>query len=202
MKLKYLLYFISLIFIAATCKDNQNKIEGIPLSDSYNQCSDEYFDFGDMITIGDPGDKFMIRLPYNWDIQETYSDTLYGIIASNTLEVRNDPEKFQLISVTGYQTEDSLLSYFKNELKVLKKDRNMRVLEAGQFILKDNTSYWVKFESIEAEHSIMNIVKYIKPVKEDEIYLIQSTVYKTEDYMDKLCYLKRLVDSFEIVGKN
>lgn len=199
MKLKYLLYFISLAFIAATCKDNQNKIEGIPLSDSYNQCSDEYFDFGDMITIGDPGDKFMIRLPYNWDIQETYSDTLYGIIASNTLEVRNDPKKFQLISVTGYQTEDSLLSYFKNELKVLKKDRNMRVLETGQINIEDATSYWVKFESMEAEHSIMSIVKYIKPVKEDEIYLIQSTVYKTENYMDKLCHLKRLVDSFEMV---
>ncbi len=94
------------------------RIEGIPVSESYNQCSDEYYDFGDMITIGDPGDKFMIRLPYNWDIQETYSDTLYGIIASNALESLNEPQRFQLISVTGYQTKDPLLSYFKNEIKI------------------------------------------------------------------------------------
>jgi len=202
MRLRNFLFFFFLVLVAATCKDPGNKIEGIPLSDSYNNCSDEYFDFGDMITIGDPGDKFMIRLPYNWDIQETYSDTLYGIVASNSLEARNNPEKFQLISVSGYQTKDSLFRYFRNELKLLKKDRNMKVLEVGKIGMEDDTSYWVKFESAEAEHTIMNIVKYIKSEGNDELYLIQSTVYKSDDNMDRLCYLKRLVDSFELVAKN
>ncbi|MCD4722992.1 MAG: hypothetical protein K8S13_24505 [Desulfobacula sp.] len=144
----------------------------------------------------------MIRLPYDWDIQETYSDTLYGIIASNNLEARNNPEKFQLISVTGYQTEDSLITYFKNELRTLKKDKNMKVLDAGQIGFEEEKTYWVRFESLESEHTIMNIVKYIKPEKRNEIYLIQSAVYKTDDFMERLCFLKRLVDSFELVIEN
>jgi len=193
------LFFLVLILIVVGCNDNTNKIEGIPISESYNLCSDEYYDFGDMITIGDPGDKFMIRLPYNWDIQETYSDTLYGIIASNTLESLNEPEKFQLISVTGYQTKDLLLDYFKNEIGLLKKDKSMNVLEVGTINLENDISYWIKFESSEGEHKIVNIVKYIKLEGTDELYLIQTTVYKSEDYMDKLCYLKRLVDTFELV---
>lgn len=202
MKIVNLLYFLPLIFLALSCKDGAERIEGIPVSDSYNKCSDEYYDFGDMITIGDPGDKFMIRLPYNWDIQETYSDTLYGIIASNTLESLNEPKRFQLISVTGYQTKDLLVSYFKNEIKLLKKDKNMKVLEVGTMNMENDTLYWVKFERSEEEHKIMNIVKYIKSEGTDELYLIQTTVYKSEDYMDKLCYLKGLVDSFELVDNN
>jgi hypothetical protein len=78
----------------------------------------------------------------------------------------------------------------------------MKVLEVGSINEENDISYWVKFESREGEHRIMNIVKYIKSDNTDELYLIQTTVYKSEDCMDKLCYLKRLVDSFELVNNN
>ena len=75
----------------------------------------------------------------------------------------------------------------------------MKVQEVGTISIDTNISYWVKFESSEGEHRIINIVKYIKSYDSDELYLIQTTVYKSEDFMDKLCHLKRLVDSFELV---
>lgn len=199
MKLKYLLILSVLIFIAAKCSDHRNRIAGIPVSESYNNCEEEYIDYGDMITIGDPGDKFMIRLPYSWDIQENYSDTIYGIIASNRPEAGNDPEKFVLVSVTGYQTSDSLYAYFTKELKTLKKDKSMKVIEAGQMELNEENSYWVKFESDQADYKIINIVQYVKPEMKNEIYLIQSSVYKTENYEKQLCRLKILTNSFELV---
>jgi catalase len=155
-----------------------------------------------MITLGDPSDKFMIRLPYSWDIQENYSDTLYGIIASNRYEAGNDPEKFILVSVTGYQTTDSLFAYFKKELKTLKKDKSMKVIEVGQMELNEENTYWVKFESDQSGYKIMNIVQYVKSEEKNEIYLIQSSVYKSDDYQTQLCRLKRLTNSFELVYDN
>lgn len=199
MKFKNLIYLIVFVLIAAKCTDQKNKIEGIPISDSYNNCDEAYIDYGDMITIGDPSDKFMIRLPYSWDIQESYSDTLYGIIASNRFEAGNDPEKFLMVSVTGYQTTDSLDEYFVKEIKTLKKDKSMTVLEVGKLEINEENTRWVKFETEESDFQIMNLVLYVKSESTEEIYLIQSSVYKSEDYDKILCQLKRFTDSFELV---
>lgn len=197
--MKNLIYLIVFVLIGATCTDQKNKIEGIPISEFYNNCDDDYLEYGDMITIGDPSDKFMIRLPYKWDIQESYSDTLYGIIGTNRFEARNNPEKFLMVSVTGYQTSDSLYPYFINELKTLKKDKSMKVHAVGQIEINEENAWWVKFETEESDFQIMNLVQYVKSEKNDEIYIIQSTIYKSEDYDKKLCQLKRFTDSFELV---
>ena len=199
MKVRNLIFLFVLVLIGAKCTDQKSKIEGIPVSDSYNNCDEDYIDYGDMITLGDPSDKFMIRFPYKWDIQESYSDTLYAIIGSNRYEAGNDPEKFLLVSVTGYQTSDSLYTYFLREIKTLKKDKKMKVHEVGQMEIKEEIAYWIKFESAESDFEIMNLVQYIKSEPKNEIYLIQSSVYKSDDYDKKLCQLKRFTDSFELV---
>lgn len=199
MNLKNLIYLLVFILIAAKCTDQKNKIEGIPVSDFYNNCEDDYIDYGDMITIGDPGDKFMIRLPYKWDIQESYSDTLYGIIATNHYEAGNDPQKFIMVSVTGYRTNDSLYAYFLNELKTLKKDKTMKVHELGQIEINEEAAWWIKFETSESDFQLMNIVQYVKSESNNEVYLIQAMIYKSEDYDKRLCQLKRFTDSFELV---
>lgn len=197
--MKNLIYLIVFILLAATCTDQKNKIEDIPISDFYSNCDEEYINYGDMITLGDPSDKFMIRLPYKWDIQESYSDTLYGIIATNHFEAANDPEKFLMVSVTGYQTGDSLYQYFLKELKTLKKDKTMKVHTVGQMELNEQNSWWVKFETEESDFQIMNLVQYVKSDKNNEIYIIQSTIFKSDDYDKQLCHLKRFTDSFELV---
>jgi len=197
--LRYLIYIAFFLLIAAKCTHHEERIEGVLFSTSYNDCSDDYFEFGKIITIGDPGNKFMISLPYEWEIQETYTDTLYGMIASNHFEAMNNPEKFMLISVSGYQTSDSLDVYFKNEIKALKKDRSMDVLKAGKIDIKEQSGWWIQFKNEDAGIEIMNLVVYLKNPIKDEIYLIHTTVYMSDNYRERICYLKRLVNSFEIV---
>ncbi len=196
--MKNLVYILLLFLLAAKCNSGSTNMEGLKLSDSYNQCEPVEHDYGTMITIGDPNNKFMIRLPYSWDIQESYSDTLYGLIASNREEAGDDPAKLVLVSVTGYQTNDSVQEYFRKEIRSLKKDRKMKPLEGGPINFNGQDAYWVLFESKESDQKMMNIVLYIQSVGRNEIYLLQSSVYMTDNYMDRLCDLKQLVNSFEL----
>ena len=191
--------FGAIILMAAKCGYRGETIEGIPVTHSYNMCTDDYFDFGKTITIGDPNDKFMISLPYSWAIQESYTDTLYGIIASNIYDAGDDPERFMMFSITGYQTNDSLFTYFKNEILNLKQDKIIKVKELGEIDLNGLNCYWVKFENNDTGDKLINFVLYVKSLKRNEIYLLHSTVLSTDNYMDKICHLKLLVNSFELV---
>jgi hypothetical protein len=198
LKLKKLLLPFIILTIIAACH-HKPEIAGVTQSQYYNSCPEKEYDFGEMITIGDPSDKFMITLPYEWDIQETYSDTLYGMIVTNAPLSENDPEGFLFLSVTGYKTSDSLFTYFKNEVSTLQKDKLMDNFEAGKIDFEGKDSYWVKFESIQKEDTILNVVKYIEAEGKNEIYLLQSSVKKTGSFDEKICILKNLVDSFELV---
>jgi hypothetical protein len=189
---------LSLIFLTA-CRPGGPEISGVPITQYYNNCQINEFDFGETITIGDPNDKFMITLPYEWDIQETYSDTLYGMIATNSTLAENNPEVFLLFSITGYKTTDSLLTYFSREVASLKNDKSMDVLEVGKMDFNGKDSYWVKFETVENDNTILNVVKYINSDQKNEIYLIQSSVNKTGNFDENICILKLLADSFELV---
>jgi hypothetical protein len=198
--MKNLQFACILLILLVSCQ-NRPELAGVPITDYYNRCPEKDYDFGETITIGDPNDKFMITLPYEWEIQETYSDTLYGMIADNSTIIGEDPLNFVMISVMGYQTQDSLFEYFRKEVADLKKDKTMKVLEAGKVDFNGTDSYWLKFETTEQEHTILNVVKYIKSATRNEIYLIQSSVNKTGNYDEKICILKKLADSFELVGE-
>jgi len=197
--LKKPFYTILSLLLMMACRPGGPEISGVPLTQYYNNCQINEFDFGETITIGDPNDKFMITLPYEWDIQETYSDTLYGMIATNASLAENNPDVFLLFSITGYKTTDSLLTYFSREVASLKKDKTMDVLEAGKMDFNGKDSYWVKFETVENDNTILNVVKYIKSDLKNEIYLIQSSVNKTGNFDENICILKLLADSFELV---
>lgn len=196
--INYLIYLSFIFVICPGCVQQNNAIREIPITTFYNNC-DEIIDFGEMITIGDPSDKFMISLPYSWDIQESYSDTLFGIFASNIFKAGNDPKKLQSISVTGYSTNDSLKVYVEKELTSLKKDTSISVNEMGKTTINDRNGYWVLFENNFEEGDIVNLVVFIKREKSNEIYLIQTSVYKTENFRERICRLKQLINTFEIV---
>jgi len=196
-KITVLLILIALFFVG--CNSGGKRIEGVPFTQSYNKCESSGYDFGKIITIGDSNNKFMISLPYEWDIQESYSDTLYGIIATNTYEAEENPAIFMLLSVTGYSTEDSLYQYFTEELKTLKKDKQMNVREAGEIDLNGNHAYWIKFENNENNNKFVNLVHYVKSTDEKEVYLIHSCVANVEAADEKICALKKLAASFELV---
>lgn len=195
--IKYLIVIPAvLLLLASRCASSGDKIKGIPLTHFYDSCDlDAYF--GEMITIGDPNERFFISLPYSWDIRESYTDNVYGMYASNFLSIPIEIKDRQAVMITGYETELSLEDYFLNELKDLKKDEAVELLEAGTVEIDDRNCNWLLFHNY-AEHPIYHVVVYTKKENSNEIYLLQSMTFDTENYRDRLCYLKRIIKSFDI----
>jgi hypothetical protein len=182
------------------CLDRGERIRGYRLSSFFDDCNADSAGFGEMITLGDPGERFLVRLPYAWDVQEVYEDTLYGIMAGNILEAREDIRVMESLSVTAYSSASSLDEYFRGEIGTLKKERGTRIVELGKTTLSGRNARWVMFRSGDKEQSFMNLVAYVRNDKENEIYLLQSTVHRSGNYRGKLCRLKELIASFEIMG--
>lgn len=178
------------------CSNESKLIKEIPETTYINDCPDRLYEFGDMVSTGDPNGRFTIQLPYNWDIRESYGDSLYGIFSSNFLSVPKPLEEQMAVSVSGYTSDKDLDQYFHDELIELVKTGNIRVLEKGISMFAGQNNPWVLFEM---QDQIFNMVYYVKQPDKDDIYLIQTVSYDTVNYKTKMCYLKQLVNSFEMI---
>ena len=196
---KYLLITLAAIIIMFTgfqCSNETKLLENIPEGDYINNCPDEIFDFGDLTSVGDPNDRFFIQLPYSWDIRQTYSDSLYGVYASNYFSIPIPVEDRLAISITGYTSEKEMDEYFRDELIELAKGENIHIVEKGQTMLMGGYYPWVLFEM---PPGVFNMVYYLKNQAKNEYYLLQSASYDTLNFRKKHCYLKQLVNTFELV---
>ncbi len=137
----------------------------------------------------------MVTLPYDWDIRENYSDSVYGMQAGNFFSIPIDVDKRMFFMVSGYSTEFWLEDYYLNELKTLKKESNIELLETGKTHIDELESYWVKFS---VSQKVFHLVMYVKHPQLDDLYLLQASVYDPEEYDLKLCYMKQLFNSFEL----
>lgn len=200
---KYLVRLIipAIVLFVFSCRSGRNVFEGIPQTNYYDSC-DAFHDFGKMIKIGDPADKFMISLPYDWDIREHYTDTLYSIVAANFMSIPIDLKDRMSFLVSGYKTDKDLETYYIGELKQMKKDPNINIEETGHAMIMERKSFWIKFNQLIGDHTAFSLVVYIKKQEQDEVYLLQSMVFDFEKQDIKLCYMKQLVNSFEIVDDN
>ncbi len=194
---RYATVLLILWWFASGCRSDKNVIDGIPVTNYYDSCY-EFHDFGDLTKVGDPQDKFMIALPYSWDTRYHYTDTLYTIVAANFMSIPIDLDQRMSITASGYTTQKNLEKYYRDELKQLKKDKNIDVEETGSTLIDGLKSFWIKFVQHIDEHRAFNLVMYVKKEDSQDIYLIQSTVYDPVNYNEKLCYMKRLINSFEI----
>ncbi len=194
--LKLFLIVPVLAITAFQCTNDTKLLKDIPSSTYIDNCPDILYEFGDMITLGDPNDRFLISLPYSWDIRESYSDSLYGVFASNFLSIPQDIENRMGLSVTGYNSDKSLEEYFHDELIELVKEDNINVMETGETMVAGKKYPWVLFE---IQPQVYNMVYYIKQPEKDNFYLIQTVSYDAVNYRTMMCYLKRLVTSFEMV---
>ncbi len=188
---------VMLVLLAARCTHKGHTIKGIPVTHFYDSCETANVYFGDMITIGDPAERFFISLPYSWDIRESYTDSVYGIYASNFLSIPIEVENRLSVMITGYETDLSGDDYVLNEIRNLKKDDAVELMETGMVQIDDRDSHWLMFHN-RGEHLIYHLVVYVKNDDSNEIYLIQSMTFDTDNYRDKLCQLKRLVKTFDI----
>jgi len=198
-KLIQIFFIVPVLIISGfQCSDNSSLFENIPDSEFIENCPDEYYEFGETVNIGDPNDRFMIALPYSWDIRESYTDSVYGIFSSNFLSIPQKTEDQMALSVSGYTSEKELQDYFKGELIELVKEDKIIVKEKGNAMLAGKMYPWVHFEMTDGSH---NMVYYINNTETNDYYLVQTATYDTVNYRTKFCYLKQLVNSFEIVVK-
>jgi hypothetical protein len=144
----------------------------------------------------------MVSLPYDWDIREHYSDTLYTIVAANFMSIPIPLEERMSFSVSGYVTDKDPGSYYLDEIRQLKRDRTVALEETGSTIIADLLCYWIKFTQKVDDHEAYNLVVYVKKPENKEVYILQSIVYSSEKHDLMLCYMKQLINSFEIVDDN
>ena len=192
----HLLAISLVILITYSCKDT---IEGIKMTNYYDNCSAFNTDPGNLATYKDPNNLFSIRFPYSWDVRESYSDTLYGLFAANMQESSSDIENLQSISAIGYQTNDSLNIYAKNEIRGLKKEKGINVKEAGKTKINGNSVIWVLFNSKGELASKGNLVIYVKKPSSRIVFILQASVYSSDNYKEKLCNLKQLLNTFKLL---
>ena len=147
-----------------------------------------------MVSVADPNRRFVIRLPYSWDIRESYGDSLYGVFASNFLSVPIPVDQRLALSVTGYSLEGELEDYTRDEFLELINDDDSHVLERGSSTFAGQENPWLLFEM---RPGIYNMVYYLLEPGHKDIFLIQSVCYDTVNYKNRMCQLKQLVNSFE-----
>lgn len=195
LKVIFTLLLPAVVLSGFRCSGDSRRLEAIPVTSFIDDCPEDYHDFGEMVSVGDPDQRFMISLPYSWDIRESYGDSLYGVFASNFLSIPKPAEDQLSLSVSGYTTEKELQDYFADELLVLLEDENTIILERGTSLASGLESPWVLFEM---KPGIYVMVYYVKEAARDDIYLIQSVSYDTVEYKVKMCYLKQIINTFEL----
>lgn len=195
-KINLTLLLLVLVLTAFRCSNDSKLLESIPESSYIDNCPDVLYEFGDRVSVGDPNNKFLISLPYSWDIRESYGDSLYGVFASNFLSVPKVLEDRMSLSVTGYTTDLELDQYVHDELLGLVKDESTRILERGNSMFAGQQNPWVLFKMAPG---IYNMVYYVKLPEQQDIFLIQTASYDTVNYRSVMCNLKQLINSFEVV---
>ena len=188
---------LSLIAFLVIAIYSCDTIEGVKRTNYYDTCKAFNTDFGNLSTYQDPNRLFSIRLPNDWDVRESYSDTLYGIFAANLNESNSDITTLQSLSAIGYFTTDSLESYVAKEIRILKEEKGIKVKEAGKTIINGNNAIWVLFKSEDQKTKKGNLVVYIKSVAKNQIFLLQASVYSSDNYKERLCNLKQLINTFK-----
>lgn len=190
-----LFLMLPLLVLFSSCNKT---IEGVKLTNYYDACTISNIDFGEMATYKDPSNLFSIRFPYSWDIRESYSDTLYGLFGANLKESSADIKKLISISAIAYQSTDSIMEYAKSEIRGLKSEKGIAIKEAGKTEINGQESIWVLFKSDEELATKVNLVVYIKKPGSNSIFILQASIYSSDNYKKKLCNLKQILNTFKI----
>jgi hypothetical protein len=182
----------------AVSKCDRKKINGVPVTDFYQRCYPQGDVDDSFMTVKDPSNKFEIKIPSVWEVNQNFSDTVYGIFAANFLKGELETNQWMSIAITGYSSEKPLEEYYKDELKLIKKDKTLQIRETGRSKIDGKKSFWLMFDKNDDGYLNSNIVSYLKINETNEVYIIQTTTYDTIDQLDKLCQLKFLVNTIKI----
>jgi hypothetical protein len=146
----------------------------------------------------EPSNMFSINIPYNWDIQEDFTDSIFGVLFMDTLNIADSYENFKSIAITKYTQNKNLEISFKKEISLLKNDANEIILRIGKEKIKTNQSYWMFTNSKFQDDAFYNLTYFLQGGNTQELFLLQATVYATEDYPSVLNELHKYLKTFDL----
>lgn len=192
-------YFILILFflIFNGCKNEPERIHGFEMKDSF--CSEaKEISFPHKIKFVDNKNEFSIDFPENWFPEEDLIDSIHGVVATDTTFELN--EVF-LIGISEYSTSYSeLKDYFSDELQSIIIDPEFKAYEIGKSKLNGQETYWLLYEmTADSLGDHRGLIHYLKGNRENQFYLIETTVYGLDNLKDKICKSMEIIKTFEII---
>lgn len=192
------LLFPLLIFVLFTACIKGGQINGHQVQGEFNKC-DSFVDslLSHSQYYYHQGGKVAIKIPANWDIQENDSDSLWGIFAMDTIAFDKSYKNFSSIMVAKHEPTGDLKVGFETYLKAMETEVGYHVREIGTCKVGNNPAYWMLADSFEEEFTFGNFCYYLE-TKNGNIYILQATVYLTDDYIQRLCNLIPILETFNV----
>ncbi len=188
--IKRKLLILALVFWLSSCNKNSETINNYPISDFIEECKGN--DFHDLKPCENKLSTFQIGIPKMWLV-----DNDSGLAAVDTLSYSKEHE-INSLAVSSHPFRSSIDDYFQSELNGLEQD--FKILEIGKWKINTLPSRWVITEENYQEKKIINLISYVPNSNNNTIYIINLSIDKSKDYKDRLCNLKSIISSFEVLN--
>lgn len=185
---------LAIFFLILSCSGEKSSINGLKLQDEF--CDTLIHDrFPNKKTFTDKYSRFSIDFPETWHPYEDIIDTVHGVVAGDS---SIDFAKLGVIGVTEFVNDfNSLWEYFKADISEMTKDTNFRIYEIGKSKIDTLNAYWVFYKAPEdsfGDHR--SIIYYIRRELTDTFYLLETAIYDSKNYRERLCNLKPILETF------
>ena len=189
--------FIILILLLFHVSCNKT-IEGFKLEGNFKEGKHNNELISSIYT--DPKSMFSINIPSDWDTQEDFSESLYGVFFMDTLSFAESFENFKSISITKFHANKNLKRSFVNEILMLRNDKNETILRIGKEKIRGNQSFWILTNSSFQDDNFYNLTYYLQKGRSQELFLLKATIYETDNYLETLTELHDYLKTFVLTN--
>jgi hypothetical protein len=174
-----------------------NNIEGFQISKDFDDIGSLSVDTS-YFKYSPPENIFSINIPKNWEVQEDFTDTLYGVFFMDTASFYIAIENFQSLTITKHPLNGNLKRTFKKELELIKQYKNDEIIKIGKTKINGTSSFWMLTESKNQDNYFYNLNYFINKKGDQHVFLIQISVYKTDNYISRISNILPSVHTFKV----
>jgi len=149
-----------------------------------------------LINYNSKNNTFSISLPKTWDIVKDSNDSTSSIFGAD-MSLLDEGIVFSF-GVTEKKLDDkSLEKAFKKEIKSIKDDSILSVLDQGKYSTKKHSGFWVEMdEKTKDENNFKNLIVYLTNNK--KLYLLHFTHSSETEFDQKICLVKDMIETLKV----
>lgn len=198
-KIFYLIFI--LISSVASCQDKTEqevtfKVKEVTIENlSVDLLIDCKSDLKVSRTINDSHKIYSLKIPKDWNFEETVTDGLNGIIISK------DSSSLNLIGIVEIPNDSlSLDQFFQKEfIRAMLDKTGIEIIDAGTAKINGLESYWIFHKSeLETEY-LWTYLYYAKNNKNNNFYLINTSMFAKGNDSEIQCELRKIVNTFKFI---